>query len=229
MTNSYIIINDNHENVLEIKAHCDNFRNLHFVASANNLEDGIDVILEMKPKIVFLEIEPYIAESKLSLSLISELHRYLKVVPKIIVTAKAENLAFQAIKYGVFDYLTYPFRVSDFRRTLFKLEKLFDDESATKLLTVEKAENISSEKENPLTLGIRSYGDYRFIDSTDVVYLQADNNSTDVYLKSGEKITAFKTLKHFEKILPQEFYRIHNSYILKEIIFQDNQSWKLKR
>ena len=40
------------------------------------------------------------------------------------------------------------------------------------------------------------------------------NNSTDIHLSSGEMITAFKTLKHFESVLKYPFVRIHNSYIV---------------
>lgn len=63
---------------------------------------------------------------------------------------------------------------------------------------------------------IKSYGDYRFLELNDLAFLQADNNSTDITLHTGEQITAFKTLKYFEENLPSNFYRIHNSYIVNK-------------
>lgn len=66
----------------------------------------------------------------------------------------------------------------------------------------------------PLIICVKSYGDYRYIDAKDICYLQADNNSTDIHLNTGEMITAFKTLKHFEGVLSYPFVRIHNSYIV---------------
>jgi DNA-binding LytR/AlgR family response regulator len=63
---------------------------------------------------------------------------------------------------------------------------------------------------------IKSYGDYRFLELNDLAFLQADNNSTDITLNTGEQITAFKTLKYFEENLPSNFYRIHNSYIVNK-------------
>ncbi len=71
-----------------------------------------------------------------------------------------------------------------------------------------------SEKNKPLTICVKSYGDYRYINANDISYLQADNNSTDIHLNNGEMITAFKTLKHFEGVLRFPFVRIHNSYIV---------------
>ena len=44
--------------------------------------------------------------------------------------------------------------------------------------------------------------------------IRDSNNSTDIHLNTGEMITAFKTLKHFEGVLSYPFVRIHNSYIL---------------
>ncbi len=73
--------------------------------------------------------------------------------------------------------------------------------------------NVNS-KDKPLTICVKSYGDYRYINANDICFLQADNNSTDIHLASGEMITAFKTLKHFEGVLKYPFVRIHNSYIV---------------
>jgi DNA-binding LytR/AlgR family response regulator len=96
---------------------------LHFVASANNYDDGLNLILEHHPKIVFLEIDPTDKDSNLSLHLINELYRYLRVMPKIIITTKKMDLAFEAIKYEVFDYFTKPLDFNQFRKTILKFER----------------------------------------------------------------------------------------------------------
>jgi DNA-binding LytR/AlgR family response regulator len=82
-----------------------------------------------------------------------------------------------------------------------------EDKSVTLLQT-------ENTKEKPLIICVKSYGDYRYIEAKDICYLQADNNSTDIHLNTGEMITAFKTLKHFEGLLTYPFVRIHNSYIV---------------
>ena len=63
---------------------------------------------------------------------------------------------------------------------------------------------------------IKSYGDYRFLELDEIAFLKADNNSTDITMKNGEVIIAFKTLKYFEENLPENFFRIHNSYIVNK-------------
>lgn len=224
MSYSYVIINDNQENVLSIQGMADGFQSLQFLASANNYDDGLNIILENQPKLVFLEIDPEEKSSKLSLSLINELYRYLKIVPKIVVTAKNGNLALEAIKHEVFDYLVSPFELNDFRKTILKFEKSEISVpvsggmqvSSVKPVFIDNDQPAKAEVDQPLTICIKSYGDYRFIDAKDILYFQADNNSTDIHLNNGEMITAFKTLKHFESVLPSQFYRIHNSYIVNK-------------
>ncbi len=289
---TFVIIDDNQNNALKTKAIAESFQNMHFLAMSDNYEDGLDVVLEYNPDIIFLEIDPQETESKLSLALINELHRYLSVVPKIFVTTSNDALCLEAFKYGVFDYLIHPVESKDLRKSIFRLakelgvinsikstipvsnvvsvvakqevlaektpviieeENVIDDillESEESIQEVEEeAENVSDSeeietsllqeeltpaevvpekterksevvlkteiiKEKPLIICVKSYGDYRYIDAKDIAYLQADNNSTDIHLNSGEMITAFKTLKHFEGVMTYPFVRIHNSYIV---------------
>jgi DNA-binding LytR/AlgR family response regulator len=221
MKYSYIIIDDDQESVSKTKAIADSFSELVFVASANNYTDGLNLILEHAPELVFLEIDPANTASNLSLILINELYRYLKVVPKIIITTTKKDLAFEAIQYGVSDYLLKPLTRIDIVKSILKLnksnavEEVLSKESP--VLHEQAKVSVTYEtpnQEKPLILCIKSYGDYRYIDATDICYFQADNNSTDIHLNNGEMITAFKTLKHFEGILSFPFIRIHNSYIV---------------
>jgi DNA-binding LytR/AlgR family response regulator len=95
------------------------------------------------------------------------------------------------------------------------LDELVDETVSDKTTENNEVTFVQSDnKEKPLIICVKSYGDYRYIDAKDICYLQADNNSTDIHLNTGEMITAFKTLKHFEGVLKYPFVRIHNSYIL---------------
>lgn len=286
---TFVIIDDNQNNALKTKATAESFQNLHFLAMADNYDDGIDIVLEHNPNIIFLEIDPEDKDSKLSLAFINELHRYLSVIPKIFITTTNDALCLEAFKYGVFDYFIKPLETKELRKTLFRLEKEVEfnnasirtvaqtvvpeiiqnttsvvetnpinqpepevavlepiepeiveqelsetEPSATEIEIAEQeipkdnVEEVPAKIENnqvsfiqsdnpkakPLVICVKSYGDYRYIDASDICFLQADNNSTDIHLNTGEMITAFKTLKHFEGVLTYPFVRIHNSYIV---------------
>lgn len=216
---SYIIIDDDAESILKTKTTASGFSELSFIASASNFQDGLNLVLEHQPNLVFLEISPKNASSQLSLSFISELHRFFQEIPKIIITTKQKDKAFDAIQYGVFDYLLKPVLEIELRKTVLRLNKA--NLETKNNITVEEPVSIVIDNtpipqniEKPLTICIKSYGDYRYLNAEDICYFQADNNSTDIYLNTGEMITAFKTLKHFESVLTYPFIRIHNSYVI---------------
>lgn len=248
---SYIIIDNDTESVLKTRIVAEGFSELTFIGSATNYQQGLNLVLEYKPSFVFLEIDSENSPGNLSLAFVGELYRYLSVVPKIIVTTSKKDLAFDAIQYGVFDYILKPLTHVDLVKTLLKLEKLAIESKTQKNAEVEPSIDIVKENpleaqimplkeemntisveqetpivvkeaqvpqiiEQPLILCIKSYGDYRYMNAADICYFQADNNSTDIYLNSGEMVTAFKTLKHFESILVHPFIRIHNSYIINQ-------------
>ncbi len=51
----------------------------------------------------------------------------------------------------------------------------------------------------------------------DIIYLEANSNYTSFYLTNNGKITATKTLKYFEEILPSSiFIRNHHSYLINK-------------
>lgn len=123
MKYTYIIIDDNHESIEKTKAVASRFLNLSFIAATSNYEDGLNLILEHNPTLVFLEIDPANKESNLSLGLINELYRYLKVIPEIIITTNNKELAYEAMKYEVLDYFIKPLEINALRKTILKLEK----------------------------------------------------------------------------------------------------------
>lgn len=248
MKHTFIIVDDQPESIENVMAIASHFQQLVCLASATTYEDGLNAILEHSPQLVFLEISPDDKKSNLSLQLINELHRFLRIVPEIIVITKNKDLAFEAMKYEVLDYLLKPLDVNELRKTILKYEKfvfenprLFtqpktsrtaievvepeiissppaaessDLQNSSSAKIIEAIPGLSLAQEKPLIICVKSYGDYRFIEARDICYLQADNNSTDIHLNSGEMITAFKTLKHFESVLTNPFVRIHNSYIV---------------
>ena len=253
MSHTFIIIDDNQDDVTKTQAVAERFRNLSYIASASNYDEGVNLILEHQPHLVFLEIDPSDKKSSLSLALINELYRYLPVVPKIIITTSKKDMAYEALKYEVVDYLLKPLDINDFRKAILKFDRAIksdlphmevknpvatfevldevvvealdidtehetedEDEHEVSVKTKTVAESpMIVQKQQSLVICIKSYGDYRYIDSNDILYFEADNNSTDIHLNNGEMITAFKTLKHFETVLPEaQFLRIHNSYII---------------
>ncbi len=229
MQYSYVIIDDSADNIKEILHRFEDFPEYYCIGTCYNREEGINIILEQQPELVFLNIKGK-TKTDISLGFIYELYRYQNEMPYFVILADTDKFAYESIKLGVFDYIISPVETAELRKTLFKFQKIVPLSGGIVPRVVENvpalpekaepemerqpqsADNQKSEVD--IQVCIKSYGDYQFIALKDVVYLQADNNTTDFHLQNGKKLTAYKTLKHYENNLPSFFYRIHNSYIV---------------
>ena len=153
-------------------------------------ETALNGILEHRPQLLLFHFNDLI-----SLQLLLDLHQYLKELPYVIALNENKTEAYSALKLGVSDYLLFPIIPIELYKSFLKFSKLNSRNSETKLC-------------------IKSNGDYHFISLDDIVYLKADNNTTDFYLQNGKKISGFKTMKFFENQLPFYFFRIHHSYVV---------------
>lgn len=166
------------------------------VGIAKNEQEALDLILERKPRLVFLEPEVEGIHSTISeYSLLNELKKYMSRMPEVVVITKTAGYAIEGIRNEVLDYILKPLQKNQLIKTVLRFEKDHD-------------QVVDS------TLCFKSYGDYRFVNINEVLYLKADNNTTDLVMSNGNTIEAFKPLKNFQELLPNYFVRIHNSYII---------------
>lgn len=166
------------------------FDELLCVGISTNYDDAIDLILEKKPQLIFFHFS-----NEIPLHLLLSVQQYLEKLPYVVAINATEEYAYKALKQGVMDYVLLPQLNSELRKSVLKFIKYYKDTSMEKLC-------------------IKSNGDYHFIPLDEIIYLKADNNTTDFYLQSGKIISGFKTMKFFEGQLPFYFFRVHNSYIV---------------
>lgn len=193
MAYSYGIIDSNAASYLQLEHFLEEYESFHCVANNATPEEGLNSILKFKPDLVFVNLQQ---NASSSFEMVRELFQYLDRVPLFIGMATSQDHAYQAIKHQFFDYWILPFNEFEIRKTLLKLQK-----------------GLPVPDTAP-TLCLQSYKDYQYLKTDEILYLQADNNATDFILKDGSRISAFKTLKSFEKQLPSNFVRVHQSYIL---------------
>ncbi|KSA13936.1 MULTISPECIES: LytR/AlgR family response regulator transcription factor [Maribacter] len=193
MNYTYTIIDSDAVSNLQLHAFLDEYGDFECINTTNNPSDGLNDILKYSPDIVFINLNNDYASVFL---MITEIHQYMNQLPILIGIATTKNYAYDAIKNGFFDYWLQPFNEFDIRKSLMKLQKRMPKEKA------------------PATLCLKSYNDFQYLDTNDILYLKADNNTTEFFMKDGTIINAYKTLKTFENTLPKNFMRIHQSYIV---------------
>lgn len=192
----YVIIDNDEDSVKRIQLAFEKFDNYMCVGVGATEDEGLDLILERMPALVFMNIEiPGNQSEKTLFSLLNGLRKFVDHLPRFVVLAQTTEYAIESIRNNVLDYILKPLEINLLRRTILRFQK--------ERRTVPDS-----------TLCFKSYGDYKFINMDEVVYLKADSNTTDFMMESGDVVAAFKSLKYFQETLPQNFVRIHNSYIV---------------
>ena len=193
----YSIIESEKSSVENLKNRFDDFSNFICVGSSGLYDESLDLILKFKPDVVFINIDSVFERSDLTaFCFVNELYKYVDKLPYFIALSATRERAYTSIKNDFFDYLLKPVNSFELRKSISRLSKK-PIEVANKLC-------------------LKSYKDYRFINLGEILFLKADNTATDFFMNDGTTISAYKTLKFFESNLPDNFVRIHNSYIVNK-------------
>lgn len=151
---------------------------------------------------------------------------FLRSIPSnnygvIFATAFQEH-ALRALKANAIDYLLKPINPFELQEAVRKaidnheLRKNYSDISEVYRQSLKNLhEHLQSRDGAMSSITISEQFGFRLVNLSDLMYLQADNNYTTLYLTGERIITATRTLGEFEKILESpEFYRIHKSTII---------------
>jgi len=174
---------------------------------ASGVLDGIKIINQVKPDIVFFDIEIIGGTSFDILDTLNEI-----TFKTIFVTAH-NHFAIKAIKYSAFDYLLKPVNPNDLRESIAKIatENQLKDDYQQKLdLLFNELKGKNNQK-----IGITSLDAVNYIDINDIVRIEADRSYCHIFLTNNKKITSSKSLNYYEKILPMDvFFKIHRSHLI---------------
>ncbi len=193
MDYTYAIIDSDATSNLQLQHFLEDHGDFICVGKVDSSTDGLNTILKHLPEVVFVNLNE---NSSDYFTMINELYQYIQDIPILIGISKSKKYAYEALKHNFFDYWLMPYNENEIRKTLLRLRKKMPKEPAGQ------------------TLCLKSYKDFHYLNTDEILYLKADNNATDFIMKDGRTISAFKTLKSFEEKLPKNFIRVHQSYIL---------------
>ena len=183
---------------------------VNVIAEAENAEQGIAMIEKHSPGIVFLDVEMP------RMNGFSMLRQLTQRNFELVFTTAYDHYAIQAIRFSALDYLVKPIEISLLKeaveRAVEKRQTGLANERLENLL-----HNLVDESNINNRIAIPSIEGLQFINTTDIIYLEAESNYTFIHLSSAPKITVSKTLKEFEELLPaHRFIRIHHSFIINK-------------
>lgn len=144
-------------------------------------------IIEKRPRLILLNLDT-IEDSFLFYS-----HARVQLFHTYFIGITADPLfGLRAFKVGFSDVLLMPVSRVDMEESLSKFELHL---------------------KNQFVL-LKNYREHIYLRPKEVLYLKGDNNTTEIYLKNGEVVHSFKTLKTVQATLPAMFVRIQKGFII---------------
>ncbi len=188
----------------KIREYCPNIK---VVAQTQNPEEGIRLIQQHKPDVIFLDIEmPRMSGFKM-------LEQIPEVDFEIIFITAYNHYAINAIRISAFDYLVKPVAIEDLQQTTERLENI----SIKK--TRERAENLKQNLANPKSqedhIAIPTNDGLDFIQIKQIIRIESSSNYSRIIMQNNQHLLVTRQLKDFEELLQEyRFYRVHHSHLV---------------
>jgi len=203
-----IIVDDEHDAVSFISSiiseYCDN---IDVIGTANSAKEGIKIIRDQVPDIVFLDVEmPHGS----GFDLLANFPR--KTFDVIFITA-FNHYAIKAIKFSAVDYILKPININEFLEAVKKVEesrvnKLNTDHNFEALF-----ENLRSNL--PSKLAIPTSDGMEYLNTKEIIRIEADRSYSRFFLNDGRKYLVSRNLKEYQELLSdRNFFRTHNSHLI---------------
>ena len=204
-----VLIDDEESNLSslseKISNHC---KQVQIIDRCDNPEEGIRIIDELKPDLVFLDIEMPQMNGFVMLQQLT-----YKNFELIFVTAY-DHYAIKAIRSCALDYLVKPVEIEELKRAVARAEEKKKQPPSSSQLDL-LIDHLQKKQTKLLT--IPTSDGLQFINIENIIYLEASDNYSNIYLSTDQKLLVSRTLKDFEELLPADiFIRIHHSTIVNK-------------
>ena len=199
---------------------------VNIVAECGNGFEGVKAVSELKPALLFLDIQmPKITGFEM-LELLDDL-------PEVIFTTAHDDHAIKAFEMNAVDYLLKPFSRERLLNAVDKaLQRIRSGKEKGSALEKLIRQPVAGSLER---IVVKSGTKIRVIPVEKIIYLEAQDDYVMIYSDEGKSLKK-GTMKYFDDNLDQsEFVRAHRSYIVRidqvtaiEPFSKDNFIMKLK-
>lgn len=170
-------------------------------------EEGIKKIRELKPGLVFLDIEmPHMNGFQM-------LEQIAPINFEIIFTTSYDQYAITAFKFSALDYLLKPIDREELQKAIEKVSKKINPPVSQQL-------EILLQKINQPAIAIQRIAlptmqGLEFVPVNSIISCSSNNNYTEFFLADKKSMLVSRTLKEVEDMLSDHsFLRVHNSYVV---------------
>jgi len=180
---------------------------VEIVGEAQNSREAIPLLHELKPHLVFLDVEMPFGNAFDVLEACSDL-----TFETIFVTAFSEY-SLKALNRSAAYYLLKPVSIEELIIAVNKVQQQVVNKelfNRNKIIV----ENYREPKPEKQQVILPTLEGFEIVKMEDIIRLKGNGNFTDLYLTNGNKKMACRFLKHFSDILPFPFIRVHKSHMV---------------
>jgi two-component system LytT family response regulator len=201
-----IIIDDEPRAIANLEALLINHPEIRIIGAISDATAAVDLILEKKPDLIFLDIQ---MPGKTGFEIASELLEAGNP-PAVIFSTGFDQFAIEAIRHAAFDFLVKPVNPAELKQAIERLQQQSSKPDFTNQLSRLIERTLSKPK-----LKISTNCGFTLISTEEIVYIQADWNYSEIFFGNGKSELATMNIGSLESNLLQNgFFRISRSIII---------------
>lgn len=195
-----VIIDDVENARISLRSDLEDYcEQIEVIGEADGVVSGARLLKEMKPDIVFLDIQMRDGSGFDLLEILPEIDFAL------IFTTSSDEHAIQAFRFSAIDYLLKPIDPDQLMEAVGKAEKM----------PSKRLEVLRSNLGGTQRLALNSQDKIRIVELEEVVRCESHGSYTMFYTRDGESILVTKTLKEYDLLLSDlGFLRVHQSHLV---------------
>lgn len=181
------------------------------LGGVNSVKEARDMIIELQPDVVFLDVEmPHQNGFEL-------LKLFDKITFDVIFTTAYEQYALKAIKFNALDYLLKPFSVKELQDAISKCVSRRNGqqgEQSTSPIEV-FLQNMKTLHQTHKKIALPTINGLVFMPVQNIVRCESTGNYTRIFFTDKKNLMVSRPLKEFEELLTDvDFFRVHNSHLI---------------
>jgi two-component system LytT family response regulator len=198
----------------ELKSLLKDYLEIDIIGEAKNGEEGIALIKEQKPDLVFLDINMPGMNG-------FEMLKHLEEIPRVIFVTAYDEYALKAFEVNALDYILKPVDPERLREAIQKLSSEDDFISAQSAGIARKDRFLTVNDRVFIKDGEKCW----FVELSKVRMLESDGNYVKVYFENFRPLI-LRSLNSFEERLdPEHFFRANRKFIINLQWVSSIENW----